>query len=64
MRFLANVDPVDFNRAIEGINVEETIVVINSKTFTTAETLLNAKTVKNWILSEHKKLGIAVETPE
>jgi len=42
MRFLANVDPVDFVRATQGLNVEETLFVINSKTFTTAETMMNA----------------------
>lgn len=64
LRFLANVDPVDFSRAVEGLDVEETLVLINSKTFTTAETILNAKTVKNWMLSEYKKRGHAVETTE
>lgn len=50
LRFLANVDPVDVARALAGINAEETLVVIVSKTFTTAETILNAKTVKQWLL--------------
>jgi len=50
LKFLANVDPIDFSRAIEDIDIEETLVVINSKTFTTAETMLNAKTVRNYII--------------
>eukprot|EP00854_Cymbomonas_tetramitiformis_P015310 gene15310-18114_t len=54
LRFLSNVDPVDIARALEGLNQETTLVVIVSKTFTTAETMLNARTVRQWIVS---KLG-------
>ena len=43
LRFLANVDPVDFARAVDGLDPEHTLFIINSKTFTTAETMLNAK---------------------
>lgn len=50
LRFLANVDPIDVDRALEGLNPETTLVVVISKTFTTAETMLNAKTVKEWLL--------------
>ena len=45
-RFLANVDPIDFARATEGLNPEETLFVVNSKTFTTAETMLNARSCR------------------
>jgi glucose-6-phosphate isomerase len=54
LRFLANVDPIDFHRAIEGIDIEEALVVINSKTFTTAETMLNARTLKSHIIEHYK----------
>lgn len=50
LRFLANVDPVDVARALEGLNPETTLVVVISKTFTTAETILNAKTCKDWLV--------------
>ena len=50
LRFLANVDPVDFERATQGLDAETTLVIIVSKTFTTAETMLNANTVKDWLL--------------
>lgn len=46
VRFLANVDPVDVARALNGFAQEETLVVVVSKTFTTAETMLNARTVR------------------
>lgn len=54
LKFLANVDPIDFHRAISDIDIEETLVVINSKTFTTAETMLNARTLKNYIIEHYK----------
>jgi glucose-6-phosphate isomerase len=49
LRFLANVDPVDVARATEGLDPAETLVVIVSKTFTTAETMLNARTLRAWL---------------
>lgn len=54
LRFLANVDPIDVARALEDLNPKTTLVVVISKTFTTAETMLNARTVREWIV---KKLG-------
>ena len=49
LRFLANVDPIDVARNLEGLNPETTLVVVVSKTFTTAETMLNAKTLRRWL---------------
>lgn len=49
LTFLANVDPVDVKRSLDGLNPEETMVIIVSKTFTTRETLVNAKTVRTWL---------------
>lgn len=54
LRFLSNVDPVDAALALEGLDPETTLVVVVSKTFTTAETMLNARTVRHWLVS---KLG-------
>nr|P54235.1 RecName: Full=Glucose-6-phosphate isomerase, cytosolic 1; Short=GPI; AltName: Full=Phosphoglucose isomerase; Short=PGI; AltName: Full=Phosphohexose isomerase; Short=PHI [Clarkia concinna]CAA61570.1 glucose-6-phosphate isomerase [Clarkia concinna subsp. automixa] len=51
LRFLANVDPIDVARNISGLNPETTLVVVVSKTFTTAETMLNARTLREWISS-------------
>ncbi|XP_055388499.1 uncharacterized protein LOC129617137 [Condylostylus longicornis] len=68
LRFLANVDPIDVARATEGLNPETTLVVIVSKTFTTAETMLNARTLRHWLmmsLQDEKAIGkhmIAVTT--
>ena len=54
LKFLANVDPIDFERAVDGINVEETLFIVVSKTFTTAETMLNARTARQFILSHYQ----------
>ena len=64
IRFLANVDPNDFHRAIQGIDPEETLVVINSKTFTTAETMLNARSARKWVLDHYVKIGEKIETED
>ncbi len=52
--FLANVDPVGSARALEGLDPETTLAIVISKTFTTRETLLNARTVRSWLRA---KLG-------
>jgi glucose-6-phosphate isomerase len=59
LRFLANVDPVDAARAIEGLNPEDTLVIIVSKTFTTAETMLNARTLRKWIIDGLSMHGVS-----
>lgn len=51
LKFLANVDPIGFVRATQGLNPEETLVIIISKSFTTKETMLNANLCRNWITS-------------
>eukprot|EP00210_Caulerpa_lentillifera_P005321 g5084.t1 len=52
LRFLANVDPIDVARALKDLHQEDTLVVIISKTFTTAETMLNARTLRSWLVAE------------
>jgi glucose-6-phosphate isomerase len=52
LRFLANVDPVDVARALNGLDPATTMAVVVSKTFTTAETMLNARTVRSWLKAE------------
>eukprot|EP00877_Chromochloris_zofingiensis_P013262 jgi/Chrzof1/818/Cz01g30020.t1 len=52
LRFLANVDPIDVARALQGLDPEETLVIVISKTFTTAETMLNARTCRSWLTAQ------------
>eukprot|EP00871_Galdieria_phlegrea_P001901 jgi/Galph1/2711/GphlegSOOS_G1411.1 len=51
LRFLSNVDPVDYFRVIDGLDPEETLAIIVSKTFTTPETMRNARSIRNWFIS-------------
>ncbi|HEY3495601.1 MAG TPA: glucose-6-phosphate isomerase [Polyangiaceae bacterium] len=51
LRFVANVDATDFAEAVHDANPEETLFVICSKTFTTLETLENARTARKWLLA-------------
>jgi len=51
LAFVANVDGTDFAIKTSGLDPAETLFVIVSKTFTTAETMKNAETAKDWILN-------------
>ncbi|HZM34537.1 MAG TPA: glucose-6-phosphate isomerase [Burkholderiales bacterium] len=48
VRFAANVDPKDLERALEGAEAETTLFIVVSKTFTTQETMANAERAKAW----------------
>jgi glucose-6-phosphate isomerase len=50
-RFVSNVDGNDFAEATLDLNPEETLFVVASKTFTTQETMTNAHTARQWLLS-------------
>ncbi|ETO06866.1 glucose-6-phosphate isomerase, cytosolic (PGIC) [Reticulomyxa filosa] len=51
LRFFANIDPIAFGRATHGLDPEETLCVVVSKTFTTRETMMNALLCKEWLLT-------------
>ncbi len=51
LRFVANVDPVDLAEALYGLDPAETLFVVCSKTFTTVETLTNARAARAWCLA-------------
>ena len=55
--FVSNVDGTDFYEKTRALNHEETLVVVISKTFTTAETMKNANTAREWILEGLKAKG-------
>jgi glucose-6-phosphate isomerase len=50
-RFLSNVDGADFVEATRDLDPAETLFVVVSKTFTTLETLTNARTARAWTLA-------------
>ena len=47
--FVSNLDPTDLEDALAGADPEETLFVVASKTFTTVETLTNAKFARQWL---------------
>jgi glucose-6-phosphate isomerase len=49
-RFVSNVDGTDFVEAVHGLEPAETLFVVCSKTFTTLETLTNARAARAWCL--------------
>ncbi len=49
VRFAANIDPLDLSRALQGADPQFTLVVAVSKTFSTQETLANARAAKQWL---------------
>ncbi len=50
-RFVSNVDGTDFAEAIRDLDPAETLFIISSKTFTTLETMTNARSARNWSLA-------------
>lgn len=48
LHFISNVDGAEILTTLKGLNAETTMIAVASKTFTTAETLLNAKTAIHW----------------
>jgi glucose-6-phosphate isomerase len=51
-QFVSNVDGTDFAEATQGLNAEETLFIICSKTFTTLETMTNGHTARAWALKQ------------
>ncbi len=49
-RFVSNVDATDFVEATRDLNPAETLFVVASKTFTTLETMTNARTARAWLV--------------
>ncbi|GHO57071.1 glucose-6-phosphate isomerase [Ktedonobacter robiniae] len=50
VRFVSNVDGTHFAEATRALNPEETLFIVSSKTFTTIETMTNARTARDWAL--------------
>jgi glucose-6-phosphate isomerase len=50
-RFVSNVDGTDFAEATGDLDPAETLFVISSKTFTTLETMTNARSARDWCLA-------------
>jgi glucose-6-phosphate isomerase len=50
-RFVSNVDGTDFVEATRDLSPEETLFIVSSKTFTTLETMTNARSAREWSLA-------------
>jgi glucose-6-phosphate isomerase len=51
-RFVSNIDGTDFVEATHDLDPEETLFIVSSKTFTTLETMTNARTARAWALAK------------
>jgi glucose-6-phosphate isomerase len=50
-RFVSNVDSTDFVEATRDLDPEQTLFIVSSKTFTTLETMTNARSAREWSLA-------------
>ena len=51
-RFVSNVDSTDFAEATRDLSADETLFIISSKTFSTLETLTNARSARDWVVRQ------------
>ncbi|MFJ3792096.1 glucose-6-phosphate isomerase [Kitasatospora sp. NPDC090091] len=51
VRFVSNVDGADLHEAVRDLDPAETLFIVASKTFTTIETITNAVSARDWLLS-------------
>ncbi len=56
-RFVSNIDPTDVYEATADLDPETTLVIVASKTFTTLETLTNARLARTWLLDGLRSSG-------
>src|SRR5438034_8171895 len=50
-RFVSNIDGTDLAEALRDVDPSETLFIVSSKTFTTLETMTNARTARLWLVS-------------
>lgn len=60
-RFISNIDPTDAGETTKDLDPETTLVIVASKTFTTLETITNAKVVRDWFLGALRNRGIVTD---
>ena len=54
VRFVSNIDANDFHEKTQDLDPTETLFIVCSKTFTTQETMTNARTARRWVLKAFK----------
>ena len=63
-RFVSNIDPTDVAEKTKGLNAETTLFIVASKTFTTLETLTNARLARSWLLDQLRGSGAIDDSDE
>ena len=63
VRFVSNIDPTDVAEKTKDLDPESTLFIVASKTFTTLETLTNARLARTWLLGKLRESG-AIEAGE
>ena len=56
--YVSNIDPSDMAEKVRGLDPQTTLCVVVSKTFTTLETLTNAREAKRWLLDGLREAGV------
>ncbi|WP_339338304.1 glucose-6-phosphate isomerase [uncultured Oceanicoccus sp.] len=59
LHFISSVDAVPLEQLFACLDIETTLFIVSSKTFTTTETLLNAEAGKRWLLSQAPESAVA-----
>ena len=62
--YVSNIDPNDMAEKVKGLDPETTLCIVVSKTFTTLETLTNAREAKAWLLESLREAGAIDGSPE
>lgn len=57
VHYVSNIDPCDMYEKTHSLNPETTLVIVVSKTFTTLETMTNARVARTWLLDALRKQG-------
>ncbi|MDN3312085.1 glucose-6-phosphate isomerase [Microbacterium oryzae] len=56
-RFISNIDPTDLAQKVADLDAETTLFIVASKTFTTLETLTNARLARDWLWAQLEEKG-------
>jgi len=51
VRFVSNIDSAHLDQALEGLDPSTTLLIVASKSFTTIETMTNARSARQWLLN-------------
>ncbi|OYO02685.1 glucose-6-phosphate isomerase [Enemella evansiae] len=63
-RFISNIDPTDLAEKTFGLDPETTLFIVASKTFSTLETLTNARLARTWLLDQLRERGIVGDSED